>query len=93
MENGPFKLFAFDFSAGNFNFLREDAFIRKAEHKAFFCAGIIRSVKVMDKHKVGNLLDYVERVGNSACGKGIPKAVDFVFKFTCNHFSFSQFHT
>lgn len=93
VENRPFELFSLYFSSGDFDFLREDAVVWQAEHGAFFGAGVIRNVKVMDKHKVGNLLDYVERIGNAACGKSIPKAVDFVFKFTGNHFSFSQFHT
>ena len=91
VEHRPFERFAVDLAVADHHLILEDALKRQSEHGAFFGFEVVRVVKVVDKHQIGDLLDNVEGVGQTACPEYFPYAVDFTFEFSCNHASFSLF--
>ena len=89
VEHRPLELLAVDLSVANHHFFGENAFVRESQHHRLLGTHIVGFIKIVNKHQICDLLDNVKRVYKSACGKHIPKTVNSIFQFTCNHFQFS----
>ena len=66
-------------------FVFENAVVDRTKHHTFLFPDIVGSIKVADKHEVGDLFDNVQRVGQAAGPEHFPKLVDFIFQFACYH--------
>lgn len=84
-EHAPLELLAVDGAVAYLHLTRKDALIRQAQHIRLFGPEIIGIVQIVDKHQISDLLDDTQRVHKTTRRKSIPKAVDFVFQFACNH--------
>ena len=91
MEYTPLKLLAVDGTVTDLHLIRKNALIRQPQHGSFLGPEIVAVIQIMDEHQIGDLLNNIQRVHQSARRKNIPEAVDFVFQFTCNHYSLSLF--
>lgn len=85
MEHAPLELLAVDGAVAYLHLTRKDALIRQAQHIRLFGPEVIGIIQIVDKHQIGDLLDDAQRVHKTTRRKGIPKTVDFVFQFPCNH--------
>ncbi len=85
VEHAPLELLSVDGAAAYLHLTCEDALIRQAQHICFLGPEVIGIVQIVDEHQIGDLLNDTQRVHKAARRKSIPKAVDFVFQFACNH--------
>ena len=85
MEHRPFELVSVDFSIAYLYFVGKDALVRLSEHDRFLCTEVIGIVEVADKHEVRDLLNDIQRVDKSARRKYVPKSVNSIFQFACDH--------
>lgn len=47
--------------------------------------GVVKIIKVPDEHQVGDLLDNIERVGESPGPEYASQRIDLAFEFPDNH--------
>ena len=45
----------------------------------------VHVIEAADEEEVGDLLDHLERIGDSPCPERIPNTIDLVPEFTCKH--------
>ena len=57
----------------------KDAGIRQLQHHTAFSFLCIRFVQVVNKHKIGHLLDHIQGICNTACPEHFPEGIYLVF--------------
>ena len=85
VEHRPFELVSVDLAVTDLHLVRKNALVREAKHDRLLGAEVVGIVEVADEHQVRDLLDNVQGIDQSACRKYVPKAVDSVFEFACDH--------
>ena len=85
MKYTPFELLAVDGALTHLHLIGEDAGIRQSQHGGLFRPEMVRIIQVVNEHQISNLLDDVQRVHQTTRRKNIPKTVNFIFQFACNH--------
>jgi hypothetical protein len=56
---------------------------RRAERGGLALLQLLHVVETSDEDQIGDLLDHLERVGQTARPEVVPDAVDLVAQFTC----------
>ena len=85
MEHRPFQLIAGDGPFSDGNLTVKNAFVRQAQHGAFFGALVVGCVQIVNKHQIGHLFHDIQGVGDTACPEDFPETVDFIFQFIFKH--------
>ena len=85
LELRPAEQIPLDLPLSNFHGPGKDALVGQTQHSSFFGAEAVSVVQVADEHEVGHLLHDIEGVGQAAGPKHLPKAVDLMLQFSCDH--------